>query len=433
MEVILTLLAILVLILLNAVFAGSETALVAANEHRVANDAKQGSKRATKTLDFINNPTNFLSTIQVAITMIGFVNGFLAAQTFTLPILELINQTDSVLWSTIIRVIITLILTYMQVVFGELVPKKLAMKNPEKFIYVFVPTLSLIKVMMTPLVWLLTKSSNAFGALLGASGEKQQLSEEEIRMVLVANQSAIAPREREIIENVLDFDDQLTNDVMTHRTEIASINVNETLDDVIAFLAREQYSRIPIYDEDIDDIVGVLHAKELLPFINNPNKEFSLKKLMHDVYFVPDSKRTSELFREMQKSKVYMAIVIDEFGGTAGLITIEDLLEEIVGNIFDEYDDVEVEVVQLSDGVYQIDGLASIDDVDAIINANLPIDDFDTLGGFILGELGRFPAENEKIEFIYKDFKYEVLKYEDKVIKLVKATKIIKDEGENDL
>lgn len=420
------LILIVVLILINAFFAGSEAALVAANEVKVKSDVEKKKKGSQLTLKYIHDSTNFLSTIQVGITFIGFVNGFLAAEAFTEPILSLLGQSfvDSTLWQNIIKIIITIILTYIQVVFGELVPKKIAMQNPERFIYFTVAILNFINIILRPLVWLFTKSANVVAKALGIKEHKEQLTEDEIRMLVVGSGNAIKESEKEMFENLLDFDDQLTNDVMTHRTEVAAIDVKMSKQEVLDIIKEEQYTRFPVYKDSIDDIIGILNVKDLLLYLAEEKDEFKLKKLLRKAYYVPDSKSISDLFKEMQKSNQHIAVVLDEYGGTAGIITIEDILEEIVGNIFDEYDDVLEEVLELAPNVYQINALADIDDIENEIEAELPIDTYDTLSGFILGYLGRFPDDDEIVEFIYKDFKYEVLEYEDKVIKLVKATKI---------
>ncbi len=430
------LILIVVLILINAFFAGSEAALVASNEVKVKSDIEKKRKGAKLTLKYIHDPTNFLSTIQVGITFIGFVNGFLAAEAFTQPILNLMGQSfvDSSLWQTLIKIIITIILTYVQVVFGELVPKKIAIQKPERFIYLTVGLLNFINLFLRPLVWLFTKSANLVSKALGIKEHKDQLTEDEIRMLVVGSGNAIKESEKEMFENLLDFDDQLTNDVMTHRTEVSGIDIKMNKEEVLEVIKAEQYTRFPVFKDSIDDIVGILNVKDLLIYLAEDKEEFKLRKLLRKAYYVPDSKPISDLFREMQKTNQHIAVVLDEYGGTAGIITIEDILEELVGNIFDEYDDVLEEVLEIAPNVYQINALADIDDIEGEIEADLPIDDYDTLSGFILGYLGRFPEEEEFIEFIYKDFKYEVLEYEDKVIKLVKASKLQTEDNveEND-
>lgn len=432
MDLIFRLILILLLILINAYFAGSEAALVAANELKVKSHAHT-NKKAKLTLKYIHNSTNFLSTIQVGITFIGFINGFLAAEAFTEPILQLLGPSfvGSAAWGFVVKITITLLLTYLQVVLGELVPKKIAIQNPEKFIYKTIGSLNIINKLLRPLVWLFTNSANVLSRALGIKEQKEELTEDEIRMIVVGSGNAIKEQEKEMFEKILDFDDQDVSDVMTHRTEMIAFDIKDTYSDLIKVIKAEQFSRIPVYEDNIDNILGILYTKDLIT--KNISKDnFNIKNIIRKPIYVPELMKTSSLFRQMQKSKTHIAIVVDEYGGVSGLVTMEDILEEIFGNIFDEYDDVVEEVVQIAENVYIIDGLASIDTVDDIINANLPIDNYDTLSGFVLDQLGRLPEENEEIKFTYNNFIYEVIKYDENIIETIKATKIIDQETEED-
>lgn len=432
MSIVSRILLILLLILINAFFSGSEAALVAANEIKVKHDANNGNKKAALTVKYINDSTNFLSTIQVGITFIGFVNGFLAAEAFTAPILTLFGPqyVESSLWQGVVKIVITLILTYMQVVFGELVPKKIAIQNPEKFIYRSVKSLSILNKIMNPLVKLLTVSANGVARLFGIKNQKEEMTEDEVRMLVIGSGDALKESEKEMFEKVLDFDDHLVNEVMTHRTEIVALNLAMDSKEIMKIIRNEQYSRIPVYEESIDNIIGILHVKDLLFF--DKASIVNLKKIVRKPMFIPESMKTSVLFKEMQRTKNHMAIVVDEFGGTSGLVTIEDLLEEIVGNIFDEYDEVKEEVISIGDDSYIIDGLANIDDVEDIIHVGLPVEDYDTVSGFVLGYLERFPEENEIIEFEYNGYIYNVLEYKDGVIGNIKVSKVLEDIVEED-
>jgi putative hemolysin len=429
MDLLVRLILILILILINAYFAGSEAALVAANELKVKSHAET-NKKARLTLKYINNSTTFLSTIQVGITFIGFINGFLAAEAFTEPILKLLGPSfiNSAIWAVVVKIVITLILTYLQVVFGELIPKKIAIQNPEKFIYRTIGSLNIINKALRPLVLLFTNSANGLSKLLGIKEKKEDLTEDEIRMI-VTGSGGIKEDEKELFENILDFDDQDVRDVMTHRTEMIAFDINDTYQDLIKIIKSEQFSRIPVYENSIDNVLGILYTKDLITKSISKNN-FEIKNIIRKAVYVPESMKTSALFKQMQKSKTHIAIVVDEYGGISGLVTMEDILEEIFGNIFDEYDDVVEEVVQIAENVYIIDGLASIDTVDDIINANLPVDDYDTLSGFILDQLGRLPEQNEVIKFTYNNFMYEVIKYDESIIETVRVTKLFDKEEE---
>jgi putative hemolysin len=265
-----------------------------------------------------------------------------------------------------------------------------------------------------------------FGRFFGLKPDEgeRRMTEEEIRSIVeVSSRSGnIDEDESEMIQNIFDFSDTSVEEIMTHRTEISSINMRWTRKQIINYVQNERFTRFPVYDKDIDHIIGTIHVKDLLKFLDNEEEKFSLKSLLREPYFVPDSKKTSELFKEMQDQKNHIAVVLDEYGGTAGIVTIEDLIEEIVGNIFDEYDEDEEEIKEIDAYTYEIDGLTNIDDVEDEINAGLPVDDYDTIGGFILGQLGRFPEPNEKIVVEYNQFKFAVLETNDNVITKVKVT-----------
>lgn len=429
-------LLIFVFIFLNGIFAASEIALVSASRREIESDILSGtkhSKKAKHVLNLMDNPTGFLSTIQIGITMFGFINGALASYAFS----DVLSATiagqfafDIAIVSPVVTVFITLLLTYLQVVLGELVPKRLAMKAPEKVAYLFVGFLSVIAVIMRPFVILLTATANVIVKMFGINPNENDdtLSEDELRLELNASESKgiIDKSENEMIQNIFEFDTTTIEEVMTHRTEVSAIDVETNRADVVRFVTTEKYTRFPVYEGTIDRIIGTLHVKDLLRFLEeNPDtKVFDLRSLIRDPLFVPQSKKTRQLFKDMQASKVHIAIVIDEYGGTAGIVTFEDLIEEIVGNIFDEYDEDDVEIETIKEDEYEIDGLTNIDDVEDILDAKLPVDEYDTLSGFLLGQLGRFPDEGETVVIVYKDYRFEVLEYVDKVIERVKVTRI---------
>lgn len=420
---------IVLLIILNALLAGSEAALISANKLKVKSDAEKGNKRAIKVMKFTKNPTGFLSTIQIGITFMGFINGAIAADSFTGPVVQMLGLEASWSgWPTIIQILITLILTYFQVVFGELVPKRIAIKKPEAFIYLTVSPLNILAKIMKPFVWLLSVSAKGVSSMFGISADDDEaITEEEIRMMVSAGgiRGVIDRQESDMINNVLDFDDIEVSEIMKHRTEISAISIKSTKDEIIKFALSEQYTRFPVYNQSIDQIIGILHVKDLFKFIADPDARFSLRRLMRKPFFIPDSQKISTVFAQMKQRKNHMAIILDEYGGTAGLVTIEDLLEEIVGDIMDEYDTEEEEdqIKKLSNDEYLIDGLMNIDDVEDVIKAHLPVEEYDTLSGFILGQIGRLPEHNENISVEYNHFIFDVVSYDDKIISKIKVYK----------
>jgi len=423
-------------IVLNGVFAASEIALVSASKREIQEDAESGSKvskKAIRVLKLIENPTRFLSTIQIGITMFGFINGVIAADAFSNMISDQLASwtgLETLILIPIVTFIITLILTYFQVIFGELVPKRIAMKSPEKVSYMFIGFLSVIAVIMKPFVVLLTSSANLIMRLMGINPQDDDdtLSEEELILELNASESKgfIDRSENEMIQNIFEFDSTTVDEVMTHRTEVSAIDLEATRDELISFVTNEKYTRFPVYEDNLDKIVGTLHVKDLLRYISeHPDpKDFNLQEMLRDPLFVPQSKNTRALFREMKLTKTHIAIVIDEYGGTAGIITFEDLIEEILGNISDEYDEDEIEIQAINDNQYEIDGLIDLDDVEDLLHAGLPVEDYDTLSGFMLGQLGRFPDDEESVVVIFSNYRFEVLAYEDRIIERVLVTRV---------
>ncbi|MBN2300820.1 MAG: HlyC/CorC family transporter [Acholeplasmataceae bacterium] len=415
-----------VLIILSGVFAASEVALTAVSDNKIAIDAEKGNIRALRIQKFTSAPKSYLSSLQIFVTLIALVNGAIAVGTFSSRISTWFETSLSALEPLVI-IISALILLVFQVVFGQMIPRRLANKYPEKIAYTMIGFINVVTILMFPIVWILEFVSNSIGRIFGLdpNDRERKMTEEEIRTIVEASGKIgnIDEEESEMIQNIFDFSDTDVEEIMTHRTEISAINVKSTKSQVLAHIKDEQYTRYPVYEGDIDHIVGTLHVKELLKYIDNNEEKFSLKALIRSPYFVPDSKKTSDLFREMQKQKNHIAVVLDEYGGTAGIVTIEDLIEEIVGNIFDEYDEIDDEVKIIDEYTYEINGLCNIHDVEDIIEAGLPTEDYDTLSGFILGQLGRFPSNNESIEIEFNGFNYKVLETEDKIISKVKVTK----------
>jgi putative hemolysin len=401
----------------------------------VNHDAENGNRRALKIQKFNEHQRSYLTAIQVMITLMALVNGAIALDAFKQDVILWLNINNSYI-EPIVIVIIALFLLIFHVVFGQLIPKRLGNKYPERIAYGTIGFVTLIAYLLKPILIVLYWISNVVGRLFGLnpSDQERKMTEEEIRTIVEASSKTgnIEEEESEMIQNIFDFSDTTVDEIMTHRTEISALNVKSTRAQIIEYVKTEQFTRFPVYEESIDHIIGTLHVKDLLKYLDNPDEKFSIRSMIRPPYFIPESKKTSELFKEMQKQKNHIAIVLDEYGGTAGIVTIEDLIEEIVGNIFDEYDDEEEEFKQIDELTYEIDGLLSISDVEDVIEANLPVDDYDTLSGFILGQLGRFPEPNEKIVIVYEGFTFEVLGTNDNIITKVKVTKHEKQDDEDE-
>jgi len=427
-----SILVIVVLILLNAYFAGSEMALVSINETKIRMMIESGNKKAEAVKNMLGEPSRFLSTIQIGITLAGFLSSAFASEAFADRLVDWILSRGIGISSSVMKpiavVVITFILSYFTLVFGELVPKRLAMQYAERLSLRIVGPLRFLSIIASPLVKLLTVSTNFFVKLAGGNpnADDEEVTEEEIRMLIDVGEEkgAIDEIEKQFIDNVFEFDDKVAADIMTHRTRVVAVSIDSALSDIIKIINEKKYTRIPVYDGSIDNIVGILHVKDLLMYLaNNGMNSFDINKLIRPPYLVPESKKLNELFRELQLKKVHMVVVVDEYGGTAGIITVEDLLEEIVGNIFDEHDEEELKYEKIDDFTYLFDGSISLEQVSKLIQVALPVDDYDTLSGYIIGQLGQIPNEGEKPVVEMDNLVFKVEEIDDKIISRIKVCK----------
>lgn len=425
---------LLLLILLNAFFAASEIALISLNDNKIRIMAEDGDKKALLVRKILGEPSKFLATIQIGITLAGFLASAFASESFSENLVNLIKLTGleipEVWLKTLSVFTITIILSYFTLVFGELVPKRIAMKKAEAISMFAIKPLNFLSTVTAPFVKLLTLSTNFFVRLFGMNPneEDEEITEEEIRMMVDVGEEkgTIHETEKFMINNIFEFNNKTVSDIMTHRTNIIALPIDADLDKVLKLVNEERYSRIPIYQDNIDNIVGVLHAKHLLQYITERNDEelFSLSNMIRQPYFVPVSKRTDELFKEIQKNKNHIAIIIDEYGGTAGIVTLEDLIEEIVGNIFDEDDEEEKDIEVLDENTFLMNGLLSLDIVEEYLAIDLPIEEYDTLSGFLIGQLGRIPINDENPIVEFNGLVFKVEEVNDKKIIKAKICKV---------
>lgn len=431
---------LLFLILTNAFFAMSEIAVISLNDSKLKKMAGNGDKKARTLVKLIEEPSKFLATIQVGVTISGFLASAVAADTFTEYIVYFFRDS-SISTSTIKAVslvVITLLLSYFTLVFGELVPKRLAMQNYEKISFTVSKPLSILYKIEKPIVALLSASTNGILRLLGIdpSQKPEEVTEEEIRMMIdVGNESGtIEQSEKDMLHNIFDFDDRIVDEIMTHRTEITAVDINSSLNEIIDIALEEGYSRMPVYEDDLDNIVGILYIKDLLKLVLEQSTEnFDIRDYMRKALYIPETNRCKDLFQEFQKTKVQMAVIVDEYGGTSGIVTMEDLIESIVGNIQDEYDDEEEEIRFISDNIYEIDGMFALDKIEKLFNIRFSQDedyDYDTISGYITGFLGRIPSRDEHPVITVDNVDFEVLNVEEHRITAVQA--VIKPREEAD-
>ena len=420
---------LVILIGLNAFFAASEIAFISLNDNKIEKQAKEGNKIAQQIEKMLESPSKFLATIQIGITLAGFLSSAFASDTFAgklAPILNNIIPIGIGVWQSISIILITIILSFFTLIFGELVPKRLAMKNSEKIAFATIGIIRAISIVTAPFVKLLTITTNTISKIFGVGeNEEEIVTEEEIRMMLDQGEEngTIEEEEKELINNVFEFNDITVSEIMTHRTDIFAVDMSMSAEELLEEIIKDdcKHSRIPVYDETIDEIKGVLYVKDLLKNIHK--KTFKIKNIMKEAYFVSQNKLINELFKELQKNKKQIAIIIDEYGGTAGIITMEDILEEIVGDIYDEYDEIEEEYEKIDDKTYMISGSMPIYDVNKILDSHIPEGDYDTLSGYLQEELGRIPSEEENPIIETEELTFKIEEYEDKRILKVKVCK----------
>lgn len=402
---------VMVLIAINAYFVATEFALVAVRRTRIEQRLRGGDRRAQYVSEALEHPDDFISAAQLGITVASIAIGYIAEDTIhalIVPYLEIIHFTIPLLNASItghiVAVLLTLLLvTYLHVVLGEQVPKMIAIQKAE-FVSLWTtrPT-QIVGRIFRPFIKIMSGSAALIMRLFGLEPtgvHSVAHSPEEIRMLVEQShqEGEIEAEQEQMIAGVFEFPEILAREIMTPRPDIVALEVNTSMEDVVRLLIEEGHSRIPVYEENLDNIVGVLLVKDLLPYMAGTKGEaFVLREALREPYFVPDTKRISELLAELRTRNAHLAIVIDEFGGTEGLVTLEDLLEEIVGEIYDEYDVAEPDFTTTPEGDVLIDGGASIDEVNERFGMTLSSEDFDTIGGFIFGTLGRVPQIGDEV------------------------------------
>lgn len=432
---------LVVLIGVNAFFAATEIAFISLNDAKISKKAGEGDKKAKQIKKMLHDPSKFLATIQIGITLAGFLSSAFASDAFATklaPILDGWFPLGIAFWSNVSIIIVTLILSYFSLVFGELVPKRLAMKYSNKIANVAVGFIRTLSIITAPFVKFLTISTNMISKIFGVSeSEEEIVTEEDIRDLVDAGEEdgTIEEDEKEMINNVFEFNDKVVSEVMKHRTEVFAVEINSDVNEILDELDRNKYSRVPVYEDTIDNIKGILYVKDLFKYIR-ANKKIKIKELLRKAYFVSENKPINEVFKELQINKVQLAIVVDEYGGTAGIITMEDIIEELVGNILDEYDDEEIEYEIIDDNTFKISGNMPIYDFEKIVKIQIPDGEYDTISGYLIEQLGRIPNEKEKPLIETESATYKIEKYKDQRIWLIKVCKnntVVEGElGENE-
>ncbi|HIW39978.1 MAG TPA: hemolysin family protein [Candidatus Eubacterium pullicola] len=421
----------LILIFLNAFFAATEIAVISLNGAKLRKEAEEGNKKSARLLKMVEEPSGFLSTIQIGITLAGFLGSAFAADNFSGYLVNWVyddlgyrGMSQETL-NTISVIVITIILSYVTLILGELVPKRIAMQKPYEIAKFTSGVVSAVATVMKPVIIFLSLSTNAVLKLLRmkTETEEESVTEEELKMMieLGGKKGVLDKDESDWIKNVFEFDDITVEEVMTQRSDMVTVDLDDDEEKILEVIRESKCSRIPVYDreKDEDDIVGILHAKDYL-LADDEEREKGIEPLMRQAYFVSENMKASELFKKMQLNNMHMAIVVDEYGSINGLVTMEDLLEEIVGSIYDETDipEVEEDIVQLAENKWKLRGDCSIKKFEAAADYEIETDNnhYVTMGGLVIEIIDEIPEDGKEFDVEIQDLKIHVLSTENRRI-----------------
>ena len=419
------LILIVLLTAINAFFASAEMAIVSVNKSKVRKLKEEGNTRAKLLEELIEEPSNFLSTIQIGITLAGFFSSASAATGISEHISRLLSPFNMPYTNEISMIVVTLILSYFTLVFGELVPKRIALKKAEKISLVSVKPIYFISKIAKPFIKLLSFSTSLVLKITrnNDSDMDEKVSEEEIKSLISQSQEdgCIERDEEEMIYGVFDFNDKTVREIMTPRNEVFAIDIEDDINDILDSVLSLSYSRIPVYKDSIDNVIGLLYTKDLLVEARNVGFEnINLKNILQDPFFILETRRTNEVFKILKDKKIHLALLFDEYGGTAGIVTMEDLIEEIMGDIEDEYDSEESIVRKIDEKNFFVKASMSVHDFNDLFHTDIELGDYDTLNGYLLTKLSKIPEENTKFQLESIDF--EIIKVENRRIEDVKIT-----------
>lgn len=402
----------IVLISLNAIFASAEIAVISMNDNKLKRMAEAGDKRAAYLVALTDQPARFLATIQVAITLAGLLGSAFAADNFAEPLVAAVlkmgvNVPEAALHSVAV-IVITLILAYFNLVFGELVPKRIGMKKCEGIALGLAGLLNTVSKVFKPIVFVLTASTNGILRLvrINPDEEDEAVSEEEIRMMLVAGkqQGVFTQGDAEIIENVFAFDDIDAEQICTHRMNVEWLSMEDKMEEWEKTIYETGYRFFPVCEETIDDIIGVLDTKDYFR-LPDKSRESIMANAVDKPYYVPETMKANVLFRKMQAEGIWYAVVIDEYGGLTGVITLYDLIEELVGDIREDDEEPEREdIAKTGEQIWEIQGTADLEDVANALHMELPVDTYDTFGGYLCGLIGRIPEDGETFDVEFGEY-----------------------------
>ena len=425
-------------IVLDAIFYGFGAAIQNVNTSELEHQMEEGSKKAGQLLHIVNRPTRFVNTIQITTNLIGMVTGAFVLEQLGAR-LETVLSRGRVYpsqWVSLISLLlVSALLIVLLISFGIIIPKRCAAENPEKWGYRMLPAVSLIMIPLLPFTWLANMVAYFVLKLMGIdmASDNENVTEEDIMSMVNEGheQGVLEAREAEMITNIFELNDKEAGDIMTHRKNLVALDGEITLREAVNFILKEGFnSRYPVFKKDVDDIIGILHMKDALIAVENKRNASrqlcEIEGLLREAHFIPETRNIDTLFKEMQSRKIHMVIVVDEYGQTAGIVTMEDILEEIVGNIMDEYDVDEEYIVPSEDGSYVVSGMTPLEEVEKTLNIEFDEEDYDsydTINGLLISRLDRIPQEGEESEVSIMGYRFKILQVENKMIQTVRVWK----------
>ena len=424
-------------IVLDAVFYGFGSAIQNVNTGELEHQMEEGSERAGKLLHIVNRPTRFVNTIQITTNLIGMVTGAFVLGQLGIELEAVLTRGEGPnRWISFFSLIIVgALLIILLISFGIIIPKRCAAENPEKWGYRMLPAVTFIMIPLIPFTWVANMVAFVILKIMGIdmASDSENVTEEDIMSMVNEGheQGVLEAREAEMITNIFELNDKEAGDIMTHRKNLVSLDGEITLKEAVKFILTEGYnSRYPVYKKDVDDIIGILHMKDALIAAeieeNNDRQIWEIEGLLREAHFIPETRNLDTLFKEMQSRKIHMVIVVDEYGQTSGIVTMEDILEEIVGNILDEYDVDEENIVPSDDGSYVMNGMTTLEEVERTLNIEFDEEDYDsydTINGLLISRLDRIPQEGEQSEVSIMGYRFKILQVENKMIQTMRVWK----------
>lgn len=432
----------IIFLIVHAILYGFESAIQNLNESDLEKKVEDGDKKSKKLLHIINEPEYFINTLLTIITLLDMLAGAYVYWLISRELGRIFSNDNTNIWQyygkfLLVRILPAVILLVIGIVFGVLVPKKIAHKYSNGWAYRLVGFISQVNFILKPIILIITKTANLIVRCMGVNpyDEGDNVTEEEIMLMVNEGheQGVLLASEAEMITNIFEFGDKQAEEIMTHRRNMIAVDGSWTLQETIEFIIKQHKSRFPIYDKDIDNIIGILHFKDAIIYYEKHDTNVpigQIKELIREVHFIPETRNINLLFKEMQSQKIHMVVVVDEYGQTAGLVAMEDILEEIVGNILDEYDDDDDMIIKQEDGSFMIRGMAKLEEVwEALeIEEQEEEEEYDTLNGFLIAQLDRIPQDDEKLEVRYRDYIFSAIRVKKKTIQLVHVKKEKKTE-----